>query len=135
MSARPPLTPFGSALAGALGAVFSNAYVSLFLAAATRLTQCRAVYPLDTVKTRLQALPAGVIEKPAPVPDHIEGSRKSPRTSSIVTRVPNALLRRLRKWQMLSMLIRILKTEGLTGAFKGFTANMLNTFSMRMSPS
>jgi hypothetical protein len=33
---------------------------------------------------------------------------------------------------MLQMLIRILKIEGLAGAFKGFTANMLNTFSMRM---
>ncbi|WVQ98223.1 hypothetical protein IAU59_005346 [Kwoniella sp. CBS 9459] len=36
---HPPLTPFGSALAGALGSVFANA----------------VVYPLDTVKTRLQA--------------------------------------------------------------------------------
>lgn len=91
----------------------------------------RAVYPLDTVKTRLQALPAGVTPDPVPIPDHVEGSRKHPRASSIITRVPNAILRRLRKWQMLSMLIRILRTEGLTGAFKGFTANMLNTFSMR----
>lgn len=29
------------------------------------------------------------------------------------------------------MLIRIIKSEGISGAFKGFTANMLNTFSMR----
>ncbi|KAM5537236.1 hypothetical protein V8D89_009169 [Ganoderma adspersum] len=39
MSQPAQLTPFGSALAGALGACFSNA----------------AVYPLDTVKTRIQA--------------------------------------------------------------------------------
>lgn len=36
---------------------------------------------------------------------------------------------------MLSLLVRILKTEGLTGAFKGFGANMINTFSMRQSRS
>ncbi|KAI9636257.1 adenine nucleotide transporter [Dioszegia hungarica] len=114
MTVRPPLTPFGSALAGALGAVFSNA----------------AVYPLDTVKTRLQALPASAIE--APVVSS-EAARSQKRNGNILLRLPNALLRRLRKWQMLTMLIRILRTEGLTGAFKGFTANMLNTFSMQFA--
>ncbi|KAF8606419.1 mitochondrial carrier [Ceratobasidium sp. AG-I] len=39
MSQTEPLTPFGHALAGALGGVFSNA----------------VVYPLDTAKTRIQA--------------------------------------------------------------------------------
>ena len=34
---------------------------------------------------------------------------------------------------MLQMLIRIIKTEGLSGTFKGFAANMINTFSMRES--
>jgi hypothetical protein len=29
------------------------------------------------------------------------------------------------------MLIRIVRTEGLSGAFKGFSASMINTFSMR----
>jgi hypothetical protein len=60
-----------------------------------------------------------------------EADRSQKRNGNILLRLPNALLRRLRKWQMLTMLIRILRTEGLTGAFKGFTANMLNTFSMR----
>jgi hypothetical protein len=32
---------------------------------------------------------------------------------------------------MLSLLIRILRTEGVSGAFKGFSANMINTFSQR----
>ncbi|KAG9105504.1 ADP/ATP carrier protein, partial [Ceratobasidium sp. 392] len=39
MSKSEQLTPFGHALAGALGGVFSNA----------------VVYPLDTAKTRIQA--------------------------------------------------------------------------------
>ncbi len=34
---------------------------------------------------------------------------------------------------MLSLLLQILKTEGLTGAFKGFSASMINTFSTRTS--
>ena len=33
---------------------------------------------------------------------------------------------------MLSMLLRILKEEGIVGWYKGFAATMLNTFSMRM---
>jgi len=33
----------------------------------------------------------------------------------------------------LQMLLRIIKTEGFTGVFKGFSANMINTFSQRMS--
>lgn len=31
------------------------------------------------------------------------------------------------------MLVRIIRTEGVTGAFKGFSANMINTFSQRKS--
>jgi len=31
------------------------------------------------------------------------------------------------------MLLRIVKTEGFAGVFKGFSANMINTFSQRMS--
>lgn len=36
---------------------------------------------------------------------------------------------------MLSMLVKIVKTEGLTGVFKGFPASMINTFSQRESPT
>jgi solute carrier family 25 (peroxisomal adenine nucleotide transporter), member 17 len=32
---------------------------------------------------------------------------------------------------MASVLMKILKTEGLSGWFRGFGATMLNTFSMR----
>lgn len=34
---------------------------------------------------------------------------------------------------MLQMLLRIIKAEGLSGVFKGFSANMINTFSQRTS--
>jgi len=74
------LSPFGYALAGALGGVFSNAIV----------------YPLDTVKTRIQAA-----------------------TSSDGTTKPT----------IMSLLVTILKNEGIGGYYKGFGANMLNTFS------
>ncbi|KAG8992364.1 ADP/ATP carrier protein [Tulasnella sp. 427] len=79
------LTPFGHALAGALGGVFSNA----------------AVYPLDTVKTRIQA--AGEKNK---------GSNAQAPT-------------------VLQLLRKILRDEGFLGYYKGFGASMLNTFSMQ----
>ncbi|KAH7099615.1 mitochondrial carrier [Auriculariales sp. MPI-PUGE-AT-0066] len=69
------LTPFGHALAGALGSVFSNAIV----------------YPLDTAKTRIQA-----------------GRRKQ---------------------TILQVILRIIKEEGIAGCYKGFMANMINSFS------
>jgi len=87
----------------------------------------RVVYPLDTVKTRLQALPPSTLEPPENEDDKLSlrKVRKDPLALPII------LARRLRRWQMLSLLIRIMRTEGLTGAFKGFSANMINTFSMR----
>lgn len=80
----------------------------------------RAVYPLDTVKTRLQALPND--ERPANEVSHVKGGS-----------VHAKLLRRLKRWEMLQMLLRIVKSEGFAGVFKGFSANMINTFSQRMS--
>jgi len=77
------LTPFGHALAGALGGVFANA----------------VVYPLDTVKTRIQA--ATTV------------SNDKEKTSASV----------------LSLLFKILNEEGVWGFYKGFGASMLNTFS------
>ncbi|TDL25820.1 mitochondrial carrier [Rickenella mellea] len=75
------LTPFGHALAGALGGVFSNA----------------VVYPLDTVKTRIQAA----------------SSDKA----------------RNKQLSVVSLLLRIVKEEGISGYYNGFGASMLNTFS------
>jgi len=81
------LTPFGAALAGALGGCFSNA----------------VVYPLDVAKTRIQAATSDSKGK---------GKKKA-------------------QLSMLSMLLRILKEEGIMGWYKGFAAIMLNTFSMQ----
>ncbi|KAG6370825.1 mitochondrial carrier domain-containing protein [Boletus reticuloceps] len=72
------LTPFGAALAGALGACFSNA-----------------------AKTRVQATSSTA-----------RGKRKDELT-------------------MLSVLLDILKHEGILGWYRGFAATMLNTFSMQ----
>jgi len=84
MSKPNQLSPFGHALAGALGGVFSNA----------------VVYPLDTVKTRIQAAPA-------------QHGRKQ------------------RQVSILSVLMRIIKEEGIAGYYGGFFASMLNTFSQQ----
>jgi len=88
MSATKPtqLTPFGYALAGALGGCFSNA----------------VVYPLDIVKTRIQATTVDA-----------KGSTNK------------------EKLGIMSLLARILKEEGIAGYYKGFTATMINTFSMQ----
>ncbi|KAG5731424.1 Peroxisomal adenine nucleotide transporter 1 [Termitomyces sp. T112] len=76
------LTPFGAALAGALGGCFSTA----------------VVYPLDVAKTRIQA------------------SRKGKGKDNL---------------SMLAVLLRVYKSEGIAGLYRGFGATMLNTFSMQ----
>ncbi|KAH9902655.1 adenine nucleotide transporter [Cubamyces lactineus] len=85
MSKPTQLTPFGYALAGALGACFSNA----------------VVYPLDIVKTRIQATTV----------DSNEADKE--------------------KLSVIGVLLRILKEEGISGYYRGFVATMLNTFSMQ----
>ncbi|TFK49930.1 mitochondrial carrier [Heliocybe sulcata] len=80
------LTPFGYALAGALGGCFSTA----------------VVYPLDVAKTRIQA-----------TNQDAKGKGKRDDLS------------------MYSVLLRVLKEEGIWGYYKGFTATMINTFSMQ----
>ncbi|KAF8589435.1 adenine nucleotide transporter [Ramaria rubella] len=86
------LTPFGHALAGALGGVFSNA----------------VVYPLDTVKTRIQAASSSA-------KDH-KGKGKSPSSSQL---------------SIVKLLFKIMREEGIFGFYKGFGASMLNTFSQQ----
>ncbi|KAI0671858.1 adenine nucleotide transporter [Trametes maxima] len=85
MSKPTQLTPFGYALAGALGACFSNA----------------VVYPLDIVKTRIQA-------------------------STVDSNASDK-----EKLSVIGILLRILKEEGVAGYYRGFLATMLNTFSMQ----
>ena len=91
------------------------------------------MYPLDTVKTRLQALPTA--ERPEeqlqqPLGELTDELKMAVKRKD-VKGVPRSLLSRLRRWEMLNMLLRIIKTEGLAGVFKGFSANMINTFSQR----
>ncbi|EIW71118.1 hypothetical protein TREMEDRAFT_67578 [Tremella mesenterica DSM 1558] len=104
----PELTPLASALAGALGAVFSNALV----------------YPLDTIKTRLQALPP----QPKPFSSSTEDTVRHD-AHGVIRR----LSKRLKRWQLLQMLIQVIGTEGIGGVFKGFSANMINTFSQQFA--
>ncbi|ODN79498.1 hypothetical protein L202_03468 [Cryptococcus amylolentus CBS 6039] len=131
---HPSLTPFGSALAGALGSVFANSLV----------------YPLDIAKTRLQAIddpladlepdaepdPAATPfeEKTQEVQDQIlDAKAKKQKKREQIERLRRVLGKRLRKWGMLTMLLRIVHTEGWKGAFHGFGATMIGTFSMQFA--
>lgn len=80
------------------------------------------------MKTRLQALPpdSNAHGEEVSLTDEVKEVTKRD-----VKDLPRRLVRRLRRWEMLNMLLRIIKTEGLAGVFKGFSANMINTFSMR----
>jgi len=84
------LSPFGNALAGAIGGVISNAIV----------------YPLDTVKTRIQA--------------------ESSSSNAPETKKPN-------NSNLKKIILKIFKSQGLTGFYGGFGASMLNTFSMQFA--
>ncbi|ETS60915.1 hypothetical protein PaG_04836 [Moesziomyces aphidis] len=98
--AEAPLTPFGQALAGALGGVFSNA----------------VIYPLDTVKTRIQAGQSSAVTPGKEVRDP-----KDP-TKTIVT-VPKNV-------GMIKGILHIIHSkEGAMGLYKGFAASMVNTFT------
>nr|XP_019046982.1 adenine nucleotide transporter [Kwoniella bestiolae CBS 10118]OCF25912.1 adenine nucleotide transporter [Kwoniella bestiolae CBS 10118] len=118
---HPPLTPFGSALAGALGSVFANA----------------AVYPLDTVKTRLQAedeeddeevKPEGEL----PLTNEAEKAESSKQNEQIKA-IRRYVNKKIKSWGMLMMLLRILKEDGIAGAFHGFGASMIGTFSQQFA--
>ena len=118
-AAQPPkhLTPFGYALAGALGGCFSTAYVATpALARRSALNEregscipwirtsndtaslCGAEW-LRSIKTRIQAN------------EHGEGEDEDLSISGLVA--------------------SIFKQDGLRGFYRGFGATMLNTFSMR----
>ncbi|WVQ81800.1 hypothetical protein IAT38_003927 [Cryptococcus sp. DSM 104549] len=131
-TSHPPLTPFGSALAGALGSVFANA----------------VVYPLDIAKTRLQAL-EDPLEDPNDSEDEdeeaapaksdaekaqvAEGKVQRQQKREQLATLRRILGKRLSRWGMLTMLLRILHTEGITGAFHGFSASMIGTFSQQFA--
>lgn len=103
-SSEAGLTPFGNALSGALGGVLSNAIV----------------YPLDTVKTRLQAEAKSAAESAPPLPSPQIKRENAP------ARLP------ARKMGSRQMIRRILRENGVEGFYRGFLASMLNTFSMQL---
>ncbi|WVN89296.1 uncharacterized protein L203_104517 [Cryptococcus depauperatus CBS 7841] len=128
---HPPLTPFGSALAGALGSVFANSIV----------------YPLDIAKTRLQAMEDPL--KGAELDDEDNEARRlktaeeqksinkgevrRQQTREKIDRIKKVLGKRLKRWSVLTMLLRIFQTEGIRGAFHGFGATMVGTFSQQFA--
>ncbi|KAH9819598.1 mitochondrial carrier domain-containing protein [Melampsora americana] len=99
------LSPFGNALAGAIGGIISNG----------------VVYPLDTIKTKIQA--------------------DSTQSSSNQDMIPSPKLKRqnapnrltLPKLSFREVMIEIFKHQGLSGFYRGFLASMLNTFSMQFA--
>lgn len=99
--AQEPLTPFGNALAGALGGVFSNA----------------VIYPLDTVKTRIQAGSGG------------EGAvaKKGPGAK------PDGAVVRKGAGMFEALVAIIRSKEGPAGLYRGFGASMVNTFSTQFA--
>ncbi|OXB35033.1 hypothetical protein LQV05_001062 [Cryptococcus neoformans] len=128
---HPPLTPFGSALAGALGSVFANSLV----------------YPVDVAKTRLQAIddPLEDIESDDE-PDevfaekteeeqkrYVEGKARRQQKREQVVKLKKLLGKKLQRWGMLTMLLRIVHTEGISGVFHGYGATMIGTFSQQFA--
>ncbi|KAG0149018.1 hypothetical protein CROQUDRAFT_40397 [Cronartium quercuum f. sp. fusiforme G11] len=99
------LTPFGNALAGAIGGVLSNA----------------VVYPLDTVKTKIQAesTEAGSSKDSLPSP-------KLKRQNA-----PNRLT--IPRLSSRDVILETLRDQGISGFYRGFLASMLNTFSMQFA--
>ncbi|UZJ51695.1 hypothetical protein CBS101457_001015 [Exobasidium rhododendri] len=105
MAAEEALTPFGNALAGALGGVFSNA----------------VIYPLDTVKTRLQA-------DSSPGPANTDGkavASSEKKGAKVIVHKNDGLLA--------GVLTIARSKEGITGLYRGFGASMVNTFSTQFA--
>ncbi|GAA5918709.1 hypothetical protein JCM6882_008751 [Rhodosporidiobolus microsporus] len=104
----PSLTPFGNAVVGAVGGVFSGA----------------VVYPLDTIKTRIQTEVTAIVEAAA-----ANGGGPPP-----TLKRPNAPQRLPHKHTTArEMMLKILKEGGPLAFYRGFGANMLNTFSMQFA--
>ncbi|TIA89900.1 hypothetical protein E3P99_01805 [Wallemia hederae] len=95
------LSPLAIAFSGALGAVVSNGLV----------------YPLDTVKTRIQAKDASDAEKDTDTVQHNL----------------NADLALIPKDSLVTAIVKLFRDEGIAAAYGGFGASMLNTFSQQFA--
>ncbi|GAA6062315.1 hypothetical protein JCM10212_006867 [Sporobolomyces blumeae] len=100
------LSPFGSAVVGAVGGVVSGS----------------VVYPLDTIKTRIQT----------EVSDAKQASLSAPPPQLQRPGAPHRLPRRASTTAR-AMFFRILKEGGPFAFYRGYGANMLNTFSTGFS--
>ncbi|KAK4056336.1 hypothetical protein OIO90_002780 [Microbotryomycetes sp. JL221] len=107
--ATAALSPFGMAFAGAVGGCVSNA----------------VVYPLDTVKTRIQTDVSSAKKEAA---EAAAGSTPGLNRPGAPRQLPLARSVSARK-----MFFKILKQQGVSGLYRGFGASMLNTFSMQFA--
>ncbi|CAH7686609.1 mitochondrial carrier domain-containing protein [Phakopsora pachyrhizi] len=123
MGKEEGLTPFGNALAGAIGGVISNA----------------VVYPLDTVKTKIQATTEGINQSSIAATSSSTTTASSSSSSrgnlpSPKLKRPNAPLRlpssKITSRQIINEIFRL---QGIGGFYRGFLASMLNTFSMQFA--
>ncbi|EGG07911.1 uncharacterized protein MELLADRAFT_116132 [Melampsora larici-populina 98AG31] len=99
------LTPFGNALAGAIGGVISNA----------------VVYPLDTVKTKIQADSTDSETNKDSIPSPVLKRQNAPNRLTIP------------KLSVREVIMEIFNHQGISGFYRGFLASMLNTFSMQFA--
>ncbi|GAA5968965.1 hypothetical protein JCM8115_002170 [Rhodotorula mucilaginosa] len=118
----PSLTPFGNAVVGAVGGVFSGA----------------VVYPLDTIKTRIQtevtAIEEAVAAATAPTPaQQQQPSLKRPHAPLHLPHLPHLPHPLHKHTTARQMAVKILKEGGALAFYRGFGANMLNTFSMQFA--
>lgn len=102
---KESLTPFGNALAGAIGGVISNA----------------VVYPLDTVKTKIQADSTDAESSK----DSIPSPKLKRQNAPVRLTMPKSSVR--------EVIFEIFNHQGLGGFYRGFLASMLNTFSMQFA--
>ncbi|GAA5973390.1 hypothetical protein JCM11641_003108 [Rhodosporidiobolus odoratus] len=101
----PTLTPFGNAVVGAVGGVVSGS----------------VVYPLDTIKTRFQTEVTAILDAQNGAPPPTMKRPNAPQ------RLPH------KHTSARQMIFRILKEGGPAAFYRGFGANMLNTFSMQFA--
>ncbi|GAA5836774.1 hypothetical protein JCM11251_005784 [Rhodosporidiobolus azoricus] len=104
----PALTPFGNAVVGAVGGVISGA----------------VVYPLDTVKTRIQTEVSAIVEAAAA---NVSANLPTMKRPNAPQRLPH------KHTTARQMVFKILKEGGPLAFYRGFGANMLNTFSMQFA--
>lgn len=62
---------------------------------------------------------------------HVEGKALRQQQREQLIKLKKMLGKKLQRWGMLTMLLRIVHTEGISGVFHGYGASMIGTFSQR----